>query len=75
VSGTREVRECSPDHVTPAGGGNSTSIVIEDNQHRDCFSIRYTDPADGSQDLIHFCDWPALKAAIDRHQSERGSRT
>lgn len=65
-------RQCSATHVTPAGGENSTGIAIEDNQDPDCFSIR-SDNHDGSEDLIHFCDWPALKAAIDRHQSERGA--
>ena len=71
--------ECSPDHHTPAGGENLPGIVIEDNQDRDCFSIRYYDPdehGDGlTGDLIHVCDWPALKAAIDQHQRERGGKT
>jgi hypothetical protein len=70
--------ECSPDHHTPAGGENDQGIVIEDNQDRDCFSIRYYDRAvhgdDLTGDLIHFCDWPALKAAIGKHQHERGGR-
>ena len=60
-------------HETPAGGGNGCGITIEDNQDPDCFSIR-SDDHDGGDDLIHFCDWPALKAAIDKHQSERGGR-
>ena len=60
-------------HNTPAGGRNSCGIVIEDNQDPDCFSIRQ-DNHDDSEDLIHFCDWPALKAAIDKHQSERGGK-
>lgn len=67
---------CSTGHVTPAGGGNLPGIVIEDNQDADCFSVRYYDPAEheapGDADLIHFCDWPALKTAIDKHQRERG---
>ena len=65
--------ECSADHDTPAGGENDPGITIEDNQGKDCFSIR-SDNHDGSEDLIHFCDWPALKAAIDKHQAERGGR-
>ena len=64
-------------HITPAGGENPSGIQIEDNQDPDCFTIRYTDPAGdpGWDDVIHFCDWPALKAAIDQHQAERGGRT
>lgn len=69
------MKSCSPDHKTPAGGENLPGTVIEDNQHEDCFSIRYTDRDSGEQDLIHFCDWPALKAAIDQHQRERGGAT
>jgi|ERR1035441_3395655 hypothetical protein len=67
------ITECGADHNTPAGGENGTGITIEDNQDKDCFSIR-SDNHDGSEDLIHFCDWPALKAAIDKHQAERGGR-
>jgi hypothetical protein len=66
---------CRLSHVTPAGGENLPGIQIEDNQHRDCFSIRYYDPEEhdgpGAADLIHFCDWPALRDAIDSHQAER----
>jgi hypothetical protein len=65
-------RQCSPDHVTPAGGENDPGITIEDNQDPDCFSIR-SENHDLTEDLIHFCDWTALKAAIDRHQAERKS--
>ena len=65
-------KECNGTHITPAGGENS-GITIEDNQDKDCFSIR-EDNYDGTDDLIHFCDWPALKAAIDRHQAERGGK-
>ena len=61
-------------HITPAGGVNLHGTVIGDNQHTDCFSI-YQGGDDGTDwDAIHFCDWPALKAAIDKHQSERGGR-
>lgn len=71
--------ECSADHDTPAGGENLPGITIEDNQHKDCFSIRYYDPGEhespADADLIHFCDWPALKAAIDKHQRERSGKT
>jgi hypothetical protein len=69
-----EVVPCSADHETPAGGENLPGIVIEDNQDADCFSIRSTDAETGDCDLIHFCDWPALKAAINKHQKERGGR-
>lgn len=69
------VPECSPDHLTPAGPGNPSGIMIEDNQHRDCLSIRETDSSGVTTDLIHFCDWPALRSAIDQHQRERGGVT
>jgi len=69
-----ETTECSAAHSTPAGGGNNSGITIGDNQDKDCFSI-YQDNHDGTWDTIHVCDWPALKAAIDRHQAERGGRT
>lgn len=60
-------------HETP-GGGENAHITIGDNQDPDCFSI-YQENRDGSDwDVIHVCDWPALKAAINRHQAERGSR-
>ena len=65
--------QCSAGHVTPAGGVNDSGITVEDNQSADCFSVRQ-DNHDGTEDLIHFCDWPALKAAIDRHQGERGAK-
>ena len=65
--------QCSAEHVTPAGGANDTGVVIEDNQSAGCFSIR-SDNHDDTEDLIHFCDWPALKAAIDKHQGERGAK-
>ena len=66
---------CSPDHHTPAGGENMTGIEIHDNQDRDCLTIRQEDPVDKSYNLVHVCDWPALRAAIDQHQRERGGRT
>lgn len=62
-------------HVTPAGGENLHGTVIIDNRDADCFSICQGGDNDTDWDTIHFCDWPALKAAIDKHQSERGGRT
>lgn len=52
----------------PLGGQNPLGITVESNQHRDCFSIRCEQ--DGNEDLIHFCDWPAMKSAIDAYQLE-----
>ena len=63
---------CSLGHVTPAGGANLPGIVIEDGLEAGCFTIRH--PGGVGGDWIHFCDWPALKAAIDQHQRERGGR-
>lgn len=61
---------CSPDHHTQCG-----SIEIGDNQDRDCLSLYQDEFADDAEtDTIHICDWPALKAAIDQHQRERGGR-
>ena len=64
-------RACRLGHITPAGGENLPGIQIQDNQDADCFSIQYYDPEERAADLIHFCDWPALRDAIDRHQTER----
>lgn len=65
--------ECSPDHVTPAGGENASGLTIVDSQDRDCLSLCYED--EGYYGTVHVCDWPALKAAVDAHQRERGGRT
>lgn len=59
---------CRPDHHTPAGGGND-DVTFGDNQDKDCLSVYQDD------DTIHICDWPAFKAAGDKHQRERGGRT
>lgn len=59
---------CSPDHHTQCG-----TIEIGVNQDRDCLSL--CQDLNGESDTIHICDWPALKAAVDRHQRERGGRT
>ena len=61
---------CSPDHRTQCG-----DIEIGDNQDRDCLSLYQDDVAAGVTDTIHICDWPALKAAVDQHQRERGGST
>jgi hypothetical protein len=36
----------------------------------DDFSIRSVDQ-NGDEDLIHFCDWPALRATIDQFMADR----
>lgn len=59
---------CSPDHHTQCG-----TIEIGDNQDRDCLSLYQGE--NGEWDTVHICDWPALKAAVDQHQRERGGRT
>ena len=46
-----------------------TDLSIQPNQDVDCFSLCQDD------DIIHICDWPALKAAIDKFQKDRGGRT
>jgi hypothetical protein len=61
---------CGGEHHTLAGGTNDPRMFIGDNQGRDCFSI-YSTNDDGTEDTIHFCDWPALRAAIDKHPAER----
>jgi hypothetical protein len=57
-------------HHTPAGGGNLHGTYIGDSQDPDCFCI-YQDREDSDRDVVHICDWPALRAAIEQHQSER----
>jgi hypothetical protein len=59
--------------VYPDGTEEPFGIWVEPNQDPDCFSIRSIND-DGSEDLIHFCDWPAMKAAIDAFQGERGGQ-
>jgi hypothetical protein len=57
--------------INPDGSEEPLGIQVEANQSPDCFSIRSMND-DGSEDLIHFCDWPAMKAVIDAFQQERG---
>lgn len=52
----------------PAG---KFGITIEPNQDPTCFSIRQTHANGDDEDLIHFCDWPALRKAIDEFMAER----
>lgn len=48
-------------------------VFIEPNIDTTCFSIRSieanTEP--GEEDLIHFCDWPELRATIDQFMADR----
>jgi len=55
----------------PLGGGNA-DICIEPNVDTTCFSIRQEN-ADGTEDLIHFCDWPAMRATIDQWMIDRAA--
>lgn len=61
---TPEPVACSPGHHTECG-----DITIGDNQDRDCVSFYQDD------DVVHICDWPAFKTAVDKHQRERGGQT
>lgn len=45
-------------------------IYVEPNVDTTCFSIRAIND-DGSEDLIHFCDWPELRATIDQFMADR----
>lgn len=51
------------------GGGNLPRTTVEANQSKDCFTIRQF--SDDDQDLIHICDWAAMKATVDQFQKER----
>ena len=63
--------EDNPLHHTSVPG--SLDIEFGDNQDVDCLSVyQHADPDD--DDVIHICDWPAFKAAGDKHQLERGGR-
>ena len=55
------------------GGANDPGIKFEPNQYWGCFSIRSDDnPAkDQPEQLIHFCDWPAMRNTIDALQEAR----
>ena len=52
--------------VETAKGG----VFIEPNIDTECFSIRSVDGS-GNEDLIHFCDWPELRATIDQFMADR----
>ena len=58
----------------PLGGGNDPMITVESNQHPDCLTLRFDQQDRGEDDLVHLCDWPAAKAAIDAYQRERGGK-
>jgi hypothetical protein len=67
-----ELPACTISHHTPSG---TAGVEFGDNQDRDCLSIWQTDPANADMDaIIHICDWPAFKAAGDKHQQERGGK-
>ena len=52
------------------GGGNDPEITVEPNIDTECFSIRSVNH-DDTEDLIHFCDWPAMRATIDQFMEDR----
>ena len=45
-------------------------VFIEPNVDTECFSIRSLEQ-NGDEDLIHFCDWPELRATIDQFMADR----
>lgn len=64
---------CLPDHKTVMDRENA-GIEVIDNHDRDCLTIRQLDAWQETWDMIHICNWPAFKAAVDQHQRERGGR-
>jgi hypothetical protein len=52
------------------GGGNPIGITVEANQSAECLSIRQ-DNHDGTDDVVHICDWPSARATIDAFQAAR----
>ena len=64
---TPKPTKLQPRHV---GGSNELGITVEPNIDTTCFSIR-CDNHDGTEDLIHFCDWPGMRAAIDQFMTDR----
>ena len=69
--------------LVPSTGGISYEIIdgqqvetgrfgvfIEPNIDTECFSIRSLEQ-NGDEDLIHFCDWPELRATIDQFMADR----
>jgi hypothetical protein len=51
-------------HV-PLGGDNPDDSTVGCNQDPDCLTIYQED------DIIHICDWPAMRATIDAFQAAR----
>ena len=56
-------------------GGNDYGIGVQANQDPDCLTLYEERGGPLDADLIHICDWPAAKAAIDAFQRARGGRT
>jgi len=54
------------------GGDNHPNTTVEPNVDTACFSLRQVND-DGSEDLIHFCNWPAMRDTIDQFMAERAT--
>jgi hypothetical protein len=54
--------------VTWQGG-----IFISPNVDTTCFTIRQVNQSGEDDDLIHFCDWPELRATIDQFMADRAA--
>jgi hypothetical protein len=53
---------------------NTVDIELQENQNADCFTLYQHDGISENADLIHVCNWPALKKAIDDFQAMRGGK-
>lgn len=63
---------CTPGHLTPIPGTEGGRFG--DNHDRDCLSVYQADEDGQDEQVLHICDWPAFKAAGDKHQRERGGQ-
>jgi len=52
------------------GGLNRPTITVNCNISDQCFTIHEMND-DGTEDAIHICDWPAMRATIDAFQIAR----
>ena len=57
--------------AVPLGGENSDGLTVEANQDPDCLTIRQPGGEGEDEDIIHVCDWPAMRAVIDEFQAAR----
>ena len=61
--------------VTQTGDGPEVytkgGVFIEPNVDTTCFAIRQINDNGDDDDIIHICDWPALRATIDQFMADR----